>query len=104
MIPITRFDGVIVGNVLGDTFYTHRNHKDHFYIIGQGYPIGDDVLDTLKTMNVKRIYIIEHMEDGSLTFFQTEIERYLDAPIIEHPPFERQRCVSISELEMVGRC
>jgi len=97
--PIKRFDGKIVGNISGDSFYTHRYPELHFYVMGQGYPIGDDILQILKNRKVKIICIIEHRKDGTIKFYRTPIETYLDAPMIQHEPFEQQRCVSLTELE-----
>lgn len=101
MIPVKRFDGKLIGYISGDTYYTHRVPEKHYYVIGQGYPIGDDILQDCKNKKVKFVCIIEHRKDGTEKFYKTDIETYLNAPIIQHEPFEAQRCVSLSELEVI---
>ena len=67
----------IVGEIVGDTYYSRRSYKNHFYRIGQGYPISVSILDDLKRKNVIFIAIIEYdRNEGKEKIYRCNVSDY----------------------------
>jgi len=94
--------GKKIGEVVGTTYYTHRNPSEHFYVLGGGYPISNSVLKKLREVSVDRVVIIEHAKSGE-RMFDTTLEKYLSAVMIQHEPYDQQRCVPLSEMRLIGK-
>jgi hypothetical protein len=60
-MEITRA-GHLCGNVIGDTYYTHRE-QNHFMIMFQGFGISEEILMKLKHCGVVWV-IIDYAEFG----------------------------------------
>ena len=93
-------DGKLVGNLLmvgsTKTYYTVRDAtKDHYYKIGQGYPISDDILQDLKKNECEIIWIRETQKDGLRRDHKIPITDYLKSEAFEHPPYDIQRCTPL---------
>lgn len=93
------FNGRKTGHIYDGTYISVRNPKKHYYVLGRGYPISEEILIWLKKHNIMDIQIIE--EGKKVRKFLARIDHYLDAPLIEHPPFEKQRSVPLTELEEI---
>jgi hypothetical protein len=66
--------------------------------MGQGYPITNDIIKKLKDKNVFHIVIIEQTKKG-IRYWASTLEKYIKAVLIQHEPFEQQKCVPLSEMK-----
>lgn len=87
-----------VGILVGKTFFTDRTPREHFYVLGRGYPIADETILWLKERNADKIIIKEHRKDGVTMLYVAKLEQYLKGGMIQHEPFEPQRNVPLDEL------
>ena len=93
----------MIGKVVGDNLIIERWSKPHFYIKGGGYPINNGlVLRQCKEWGIKSVVLLEHRTDGTVRKYTCLLEKYLNAVLIEEPPFEQQRCVPLKEMQQVA--
>jgi hypothetical protein len=86
------------GYVVGRTYFSERIPSKHYYVMGQGYPITNDIIKKLKDKNVFHIVIIEQTKKG-IRYWASTLEKYIKAVLIQHEPFEQQKCVPLSEMK-----
>ena len=98
-IPIY-LNGKMCGFVLNTVYYSHRDPKKHYYVMGGGYPISNSILKKLTTMGVKNVIIIEHAKKG-IQFWFAPLEKHKKTVMIEHEPYDQQRCLPLSEQENI---
>jgi len=65
----------IAGDISGDVYYTERK-PNHFMRKFQGFGISQSVLDKLKEKGVKSVIIKYYRENGGITFFKCEAEKF----------------------------
>ena len=87
----------LCGYVVGRTYFSERITSKHFYVMGQGYPITNEIIKRLKNKNVLYVVIIEYAKKG-IRYLATTLEKYIKSVMIQHEPFEQQRCVPLSEM------
>lgn len=94
-------DGRKCGRINDEKYVTMRIPEKHYYVMGGGYPIANEILHWLKEHGIKFIAVAELGKRGTRTFIAS-IDKYLRAVIIQHPPFEQQRCLPLKEMEEVN--
>jgi|PlaIllAssembly_1097288.scaffolds.fasta_scaffold00014_15 hypothetical protein len=66
-----------LGEVIGNTYYTHRN-KYHFFRKYNGFGISDDILNELKELGVIWIVIVYNGIEGERKF-RFKLKQYLES-------------------------
>src|SRR4030042_730839 len=99
MSETIEINGKVVGEIIGKIYQSHRISSKHFYVKGRGYPISNSILKMLKDKNVEIIRIIEH-GTKAVKIYETTLQKYLNAVLIQESNFEAQRCVPLVELEI----
>lgn len=92
-------EGRMVGSIYNGTFITNRNPKKHYYILGRGYPIADEILKFLDEHDINTIIIKER--GRLLRYYRASVKQYLKGKLLQHAPFELQRVVPLNELEEI---
>jgi radical SAM superfamily enzyme with C-terminal helix-hairpin-helix motif len=93
-------EGTKVGEVIDDAYVSHRKADTHYYIKGGGYPISNSILKKLKELDVKTIRIVEHGKKA-ITTYETSLEDYQKAVLIQESDFDQQRVVPIAKMRKV---
>jgi len=94
MIEI-RLKGKIVGKLIGDTYYTHRDPDRHFYHKGRGYPISTSVLNKIKEMGCKYVFIIEDSPERKK--YKVRLKRFEEVNSFQEIGFDSQKCLPLKE-------
>jgi len=89
----------IVGEILDKIYMSRRIVEKHFYVKGGGYPISNSILKELKEKGVTIIRIVE-VGKKFIRVYETTLEKYQKAVLIQEPNFDQQRCVPLSEMVM----
>ena len=104
MIKITNnwilLNGRRTGYISEGVYISERNVEEHFYVMGGGYPIANEILHWLKEHDVNNVMIIEKRKSGIRKWGST-VDDYLKSVLIEHPPFEQQRCLPLQSMEEI---
>jgi len=87
----------LCGYIVGQTYFSERVPSKHFYVMGQGYPITNDIIKQLKNKRVFYVVIIEYAKKG-IIYWASTLEKYTNSVMIQHEPFEQQRCVPLLEM------
>jgi len=95
-------DGRRCGRIEEDKYVTKRIAEKHYYIMGSGYPIANEILHWLKEHGIKTIVVIEQGRKKTRKF-TTTVVNYYGAVMIRHPPFEQQRCLPLKEMEEINK-
>lgn len=90
--------GKLIGEICEDTYITYRRPAEHFYRIGQGYPISSNLLDKLNARGVRFITIVVR-ECGRPTSYRIQIEKYLAAFPFNWKDYDEQKCVKLKDME-----
>jgi len=95
----------------GTTCYTSPRERDaNYYRAIGGYPIGVDTLEKLRnppdteTPAVETVYIIQTDstdEHPPYTVFEFLLRDYLEAAVLDHPGYEKQRCPPLEDARAV---
>lgn len=93
-------NGTKVAELGGQFYISHRDAKRHYYVMGGGYPISNEIL---KELNSKRpeIKMVKIIEKGAkeIAVYTCPIQEYRDAVMIEVGGFEQQRCVPLKKMK-----
>lgn len=90
------FGGKKLGKLIGDVYYTHRNHDIHYYFKGRGYPISDAILRSLARNGCKVVCIIEDV--NPVIKLRCFLRSYLKKETFRENNYDLQRCVPRDEM------
>jgi hypothetical protein len=86
---------------LKDGYYVREVIPErHYYVLGGGYPVSNDILKWLSIRGIKKLRFIEKGRKATRTY-ECGVEDYLKAVMIQHPPFEQQRVIPLKLLREV---
>jgi len=83
---------IVVGKIIGDSFYMVRNRDKHFYRKYSGYAINKRILDRLNNLGIKKIYLKEADTD---TEFMIPLDAFIENAIPIEWNGEIQYCVPL---------
>ena len=89
----------MVGVLSKGVYTTIRNSTVHYYRLGKGYPISNQKLKEVKGDGGHTVHIVEQRKDGTERVYEASIQAYLDAVIIEEPPYEKQNCLPLKQMK-----
>lgn len=77
MLKVTNCFNEIVGEIVDDTYITHRR-PEHFMIKYHGFGISEDVLKQLEMMKISKIVIMYIGKQSTVKYFSTT-SQYLNS-------------------------
>ena len=90
----------MVGYIDGDTYFTRRSAKLHFFRRSQGYPISVSVLKTLKQHKTKWVVVIEYdRDDEKEVFYRCYVSDYESLISFQEEGFDEQKCMPLRRME-----
>lgn len=97
------FGDRMCGEIIQDTYVSHRYTGEHFYKKGGGYPITNEILKVLK-IEMPPVLFITIVEHGvkATKVYKAPLQKYLNAVLVNEGGFEPQRCVPLKEMELIS--
>jgi len=80
-------------------YVSRRVSSKHYYVMGGGYPISNDILKRLKSKGCEGVVIIEVKSDNTERSFKASLQQYEEAVLIESGGFEQQRCLPLKQMK-----
>lgn len=94
-------NGKIVGYIDGDSYFTRRFSKKHFFRKQQGYPISVAVLSKLKNNGVKYIVIIEINKKLHETWYRCFVSDFDNIVPFKEEEYDLQKCIPLRRWEKI---
>lgn len=96
------FNKSIVGQIVDNRVYeSHRSSAEHFFRMGQGYPITVTILRELEKLGIETIRIIERTAKV-INVYECPIKEYIYGKEFSVGGFEEQRCVPLKKMRKVS--
>jgi hypothetical protein len=95
-------NGIIVGEIKGDTYITRRSAKKHFYRKQQSYPLSVSILEKLKEKKVKHIIIIEYdRNDFKEILYTCYLSDYDHIEPFKEEKFDLQKAIPLRRMTII---
>lgn len=94
-----KFRGKLIGKVHGNTFFTTRSERKHFFHIFQGYGISEEVLDSLPDTTEYVVFVV-HEKEGIWNYkIKREYVKSKGKEWIDATSHDKQFIVALEDME-----